>query len=75
MSAVDQPAGAATTRHPQPHGGLVRSVRDALVVAQRNVIRMLRIPNRVRSSQLGFIPPGSRDLNVSGLGARKELAK
>ncbi|WP_411120703.1 integral membrane transport protein [Streptomyces sp. x-19] len=75
MSAFDQATGVAAARNPQSHGGLVRSVRDALVVAQRNLIRMLRIPNRVRLSRLGSISPRGRYLNVSGLGARKELAK
>ncbi|MFE6689974.1 integral membrane transport protein [Streptomyces sp. NPDC057743] len=75
MSAVDHAAGQAPARNPRSRGGLTRSVRDSLVVAQRNLIRMLRIPNRVRPSRLGFISLRGRDLNVSGLGARKELAK
>ncbi|WP_411141310.1 hypothetical protein [Streptomyces sp. x-80] len=45
---------AAQVRAPQPPGRTGRSVRDSLVVAQRNLIRMKRIPNRVRPSQLGF---------------------
>ncbi|MBZ4017244.1 ABC transporter permease [Streptomyces purpurogeneiscleroticus] len=32
---------------PQPHGGVGQSVRDSLVVARRNLIRMLRIPEMV----------------------------
>ncbi|MEV0275574.1 ABC transporter permease [Streptomyces sp. NPDC050610] len=32
---------------PQPRGGLTQSVRDSLVVAKRNLIRMLRIPEMV----------------------------
>ncbi|MBH1935520.1 integral membrane transport protein [Streptomyces sp. AV19] len=35
-------------------GAVGQSVRDSLVVAQRNLIRMVRIPNPVRSSRLGF---------------------
>lgn len=38
---------------PTPAGGIGQSVRDSLVVAKRNLIRMSRIPDRVRSSQLG----------------------
>ncbi|WP_275463170.1 integral membrane transport protein [Streptomyces noursei] len=65
MSAFDQATGAAAARNPQPRGGLARSVRDALVVARRNLIRMLRIPNRVRPARLGSIS-GIRQLNAAG---------
>ncbi|MFE7313845.1 hypothetical protein ACFU7T_12160 [Streptomyces sp. NPDC057555] len=65
MSAVGQAAGEAPARNPRPRGGLARSVRDSLVIAQRNLIRMLRIPNRVRPSQLGFTS-GIRQLNAAG---------
>lgn len=41
------------TTGPRPAGGIGQSVRDSLVVAKRNLIRMSRIPDRVRSSQLG----------------------
>ncbi|MCB5911294.1 ABC transporter permease [Streptomyces pinistramenti] len=44
MSAVTE---AAPVRTPQPRGGIGRSVRDSLVVAKRNLIRMLRIPEVV----------------------------
>ncbi|MFB7632069.1 ABC transporter permease [Streptomyces sp. NPDC056149] len=47
MSAVGHAAGEAPARNPRPRGGLARSVRDSLVVAQRNLIRMLRIPEVV----------------------------
>lgn len=50
MSAVTQASPKALA--PQPRGGAVQSVRDSLVVAKRNLIRMLRIPNHVRS--VGF---------------------
>ncbi|HCA85851.1 MAG TPA: ABC transporter [Streptomyces sp.] len=45
MSAVtDTPA---RTVAPLPHGGLTQSVRDSLVVAKRNLIRMMRIPEMI----------------------------
>ncbi|MFC9227975.1 ABC transporter permease [Streptomyces decoyicus] len=47
MTTVTEAAGDARTRTPQPRGGLSRSVRDSLVVAKRNLIRMLRIPEVV----------------------------
>ncbi|MFE7610760.1 integral membrane transport protein [Streptomyces celluloflavus] len=61
---------AAQVRAAQPGGGPGRSVRDSLVVAQRNLIRMKRIPNRVRPSQLSFSSEVRR-LNAAG----KEQAK
>ncbi|WP_399199690.1 hypothetical protein [Streptomyces sp. WAC 06725] len=39
---------------PKRRGAISQSVRDSLTVAKRNLIRMLRIPNRVRPSQLAF---------------------
>ncbi|MGP3984997.1 ABC transporter permease [Streptomyces sp. KR80] len=45
MSAVTEAAPRAAA--PQPHGGLVQSVHDSLVIAKRNLIRMLRIPEVV----------------------------
>jgi ABC-2 type transport system permease protein len=45
VSAVTEAAPRAAV--PQPHGGLVQSVRDSLVIAKRNLIRMLRIPEVV----------------------------
>ncbi|UQA93385.1 hypothetical protein [Streptomyces halobius] len=53
MTTVTE-AADAPRRTPQARGGISRSVRDSLVVAKRNLIRMLRIPNRARPSQLGF---------------------
>ncbi|PNE39229.1 ABC transporter permease [Streptomyces noursei] len=47
MSAVGHAADETPTRTPRSRGGLTRSVRDSLVVAQRNLIRMLRIPEVV----------------------------
>jgi len=45
VSAVtDTPA---RTVAPLPHGGLTQSVRDSLVVAKRNLIRMMRIPEMI----------------------------
>ncbi|UNO40194.1 ABC transporter permease [Streptomyces sp. MST-110588] len=44
MSTLTDTAGIRT---PRPRGGLARSVRDSLVVAQRNLIRMARIPEMV----------------------------
>ncbi|MFE5669723.1 hypothetical protein ACFQ7W_38095 [Streptomyces niveus] len=46
MSAVTEASPKALA--PQPRGGVVQSVRDSLVVAKRNLIRMMRIPNLVR---------------------------
>ncbi|WP_423247323.1 ABC transporter permease [Streptomyces decoyicus] len=54
MTTVTEAAGDARTRTPQPRGGLSRSVRDSLVVAKRNLIRMLRIPEVVL---FGLIQP------------------
>ncbi|MEU7489426.1 ABC transporter permease [Streptomyces sp. NPDC042319] len=45
MSTVTEAARRA--RAPRPGGGTVRSVRDSLVVAKRNLIRMARIPEMV----------------------------
>ncbi|MFF1467027.1 integral membrane transport protein [Streptomyces mirabilis] len=55
-----------------PQGTVVQSVRDSLVIARRNVIRMTRIPNPVRSSQSGSISPRVRDRRPN---AMKEQAK
>ncbi len=38
---------SARSAIPQPRGGVIQSVRDSLVVAKRNLIRMLRIPEMV----------------------------
>ncbi|MFG3252488.1 hypothetical protein [Streptomyces sp. NPDC048172] len=65
MSATTQAAPA--TAAPKGRGGVMQSVRDSLVVARRNLIRMTRIPDRVRPYRLGSI-------SASRLSGRKELA-
>ncbi|GAA0487714.1 MULTISPECIES: ABC transporter permease [Streptomyces] len=45
MSTVTEAARRAGA--PRPGGGTIRSVRDSLVVARRNLIRMARIPEMV----------------------------
>ncbi|WP_375781933.1 ABC transporter permease [Streptomyces zingiberis] len=45
MSVLTQPG--ADTAAPRPRGGIVQSVKDSLVVARRNLIRMLRIPEMI----------------------------
>ncbi|MFD7002452.1 integral membrane transport protein [Streptomyces mirabilis] len=67
MSAVTESVPAAA-----PQGAVVQSVRDSLVIARRNVIRMTRIPNPVRSSQSGSISPRIQDRRPNAL---KEQAK
>lgn len=67
MSAVADAVPAAA-----PRGAVVQSVRDSLVIARRNVIRMPRIPNPVRSSRSGSISPRIRDRRANAL---KEQAK
>jgi hypothetical protein len=67
VSAVTDAVPIAAPTHP-----VVQSVRDSLVVAKRNLIRMSRIPDPVRSCQSGSISPRIQDLHVS---ARKEQAK
>ncbi|RXS65381.1 ABC transporter permease [Streptomyces sp. TM32] len=47
MTTVTEAAGGAPVRTVRPRGGVSRSIRDSLVVAQRNLIRMLRIPEVV----------------------------
>ncbi|MFE0191952.1 hypothetical protein [Streptomyces sp. NPDC058989] len=54
MTTVTEAASGSHAPAPQSRGGIGQSVRDSLVVARRNLIRMLRIPNPVRSSRLGF---------------------
>ncbi|WP_426498488.1 ABC transporter permease [Streptomyces sp. D54] len=44
MSAIAKDAPALV---PRPSGGITKSVRDSLVVAKRNLIRMTRIPEMV----------------------------
>ncbi|MEU5538623.1 integral membrane transport protein [Streptomyces sp. NPDC020362] len=56
MSAV---TGSAPTAAPGNSSG--RPVRDSLIVAKRNLIRMSRIPNSVRSHRPGFISPRIQD--------------
>jgi ABC-2 type transport system permease protein len=45
---------AVTTAAPRPRGALVQSTRDSLVVAKRNLLRMMRIPEVV---VFGLIQP------------------
>ncbi|QHY97808.1 hypothetical protein SSPS47_22115 [Streptomyces sp. S4.7] len=52
MSAVTEASPKALA--PRPRGGVVQSVRDSLVVAKRNPIRMLRIPNLLRRASIRF---------------------
>ena len=67
MSAVTDTVQVAAPANP-----VGQSIRDSLVVAKRNLIRMSRIPDPVRSCWPGSISPRIRDLHVS---ARKEQAK
>ncbi|MEU6486377.1 ABC transporter permease [Streptomyces sp. NPDC046887] len=46
MTATTAPTASATAS-PQRRGALSRSVRDSLVIAKRNLIRMLRIPEMI----------------------------
>jgi hypothetical protein len=52
---------AVSTAAPAPRSAVTQSVRDSLVVARRNLIRMLRIPDLVRSCWSGLISPRIRD--------------
>ncbi|QLH23825.1 ABC transporter permease [Streptomyces sp. Rer75] len=45
--AVVEESGATVATAPRPHGGPLAGVRDSLVVARRNLIRMMRIPEVV----------------------------
>jgi ABC-2 type transport system permease protein len=45
MAATE--ATARTTLVPRPGGGVMQSVRDSLVIAKRNLIRMTRIPEMI----------------------------
>ena len=56
MSAVTDTARVAASGNP-----LSRSVRDSLVVAKRNLIRMTRIPDPVRSYRSDCTSPRTRD--------------
>ena len=56
MSAVTD-----AVRVTAPGNPIGRSIRDSLVVAKRNLIRMGRIPNPVRSSRPDFISSRIRD--------------
>ncbi|MFG2558369.1 hypothetical protein [Streptomyces sp. NPDC048496] len=61
-ATTDTPHLAAT---PRAGGGIGGSVRDSLVVAKRNLIRMTRIPNPVRQGGFQFNSAGSHGLRVS----------
>ncbi|MBQ0987294.1 ABC transporter permease [Streptomyces sp. F63] len=52
MSAVTETRTA--TAAPRPRGGIVQSAKDSLVVAKRNLIRMMRIPEMI---VFGLIQP------------------
>ncbi|WP_055548333.1 ABC transporter permease [Streptomyces sp. NBRC 110028] len=45
--AVAEESGATVATAPRPRGGPLAAVRDSLVVARRNLIRMMRIPEVV----------------------------
>ena len=60
MSAVTDAMRVAPPANP-----VSQSIRDSLVVAQRNLIRMSRIPNPVRSGRSGSISSRTRELHVS----------
>ena len=67
MSAVTDAVRVAPTGNP-----VSQSFRDSMVVAKRNVIRMSRIPDPVRSCRSGSISSRSGELHVS---VRKGQAK
>ncbi|MEU4655265.1 integral membrane transport protein [Streptomyces sp. NPDC023723] len=54
-----------TVRIEPPRSRAVQSVKDSLVVARRNLIRMTRIPNLVRSVGSRFHSSGSLDRRPS----------
>ncbi|GAA2577373.1 ABC transporter permease [Streptomyces tubercidicus] len=54
MTTVTEAAEGVPVRPPQPRSGVSRSIRDSLVVARRNLIRMTRIPEIVL---FGLIQP------------------
>jgi hypothetical protein len=57
---------------PRPRGGIVQSVNDSLVVAKRNLIRMMRIPDPVRPCGSGSV---SQCIGSPYVSAGKEQAK
>ncbi|MDQ0992740.1 integral membrane transport protein [Streptomyces sp. V3I7] len=67
MSAVTETARVAAPANP-----VSQLVRDSLIVAQRNLIRMSRIPDPVRSSRRGSISPRIQDQRSN---ASKEQVK
>ena len=67
MSAVTDAVRVAPPANP-----VSQSIRDSLVVAKRNLIRMSRIPNPVRSGRSGSTSSRGAELHVS---ARKGQAK
>ncbi|MCK8435385.1 integral membrane transport protein [Streptomyces sp. D2-8] len=56
MSAVTDTVRVAPATNP-----VSQSIRDSMVVAQRNLIRMSRIPNPVRSYRPGSISLRTQD--------------
>ena len=67
MSALTDAVRVAPATNP-----ISQSFRDSMVVAKRNLIRMSRIPNPVRSYRSGLISSRTRELHVS---VGKEQAK
>ena len=65
MTATAEPF--ARGRAPRPSGGPAQGVRDSLAVAKRNLIRMVRIPDPVRSYRSVFISPRIRDQQLNAL--------
>ncbi|MFD8230424.1 integral membrane transport protein [Streptomyces sp. NPDC059696] len=60
MSAVTDTVRVAPAANP-----VSQSIRDSMVVAKRNLLRMSRIPNPVRSGRSGLISSRTRELHVS----------
>jgi hypothetical protein len=50
-----------------PSNPVIQSVRDSLVVAKRNLIRMSRIPNPVRAYRSDCTSPRNRDRRPNAL--------
>jgi hypothetical protein len=62
VSAVTDAVRVAPARNP-----VGQSFRDSMVVAQRNLIRMSRIPNLVRAYRPGSVSPHIRDRRTDAL--------
>ncbi|WP_079056207.1 integral membrane transport protein [Streptomyces caeruleatus] len=61
MSAVTDAVRVAPAANP-----FSQSVRDSMVVAKRNLIRMSRIPNPVHGASIRFSSPRAHGQRVSG---------